>query len=827
MALDSFVPEVRHALRRLIQRPGSTAAMVTILGLGIGISTAVFSVVQRVLLRPLPVPELNRLVVAWEADPAQSGSLIEVSFPYFLEWRERNRSFEDLAAFSSVNWSHEFRTAPRETVASAAVSASFFETVRARPLLGRTFLPHEDSPEAGRVLVLSHALWQRRYAGDPTVLGTTVAGGDASYTIVGVMPREFDFPRGAQVWTPVGPTLDGARRSMTPDAFRGLGVLYVVGRLKEGVPLEAARTDLAGLSRRLSLEDGFSTAGWDARLTPLVDHFLGPATRQALTAVGAASLFVLVLACANVAVLQLVQATFRRSDLATRKALGAGALRIALLQVTEGILLALGGGVAGAFLAHWAVQAVVAFGPSEMPGLREVSLDARALAWAFLATLAAAVAVSLAPTWLASRLSLASLLQARSGSGGRDRRGWQISRLLVTAEVALSIVLLVGSGLLVRSLHELLRVELGFMPAHTLSFSVGLAEERYPTSEQQIAFHRTLLQRLAALPGIRAAGAVHNRPLEHGPIGSDNWVLAFGQPLDRASVTANSVSVNWAPATPGYFAAVGTRLLAGRTFDERDTKDAPKVVVVSESLARRCWPGESALGKRLHTGGAKSDLVDGHFVNVEWQTVVGVVENARYRGIQNPRHDVYLAYEQVPAPLHYVLRTAGDPMALVEAVGSQVRALDASATVDGVAPLTRLVDRALAPWRFTSALLTAFALAALLLTASGLFAVLQHFVAGRTREIAIRMALGAAPRRVLSFVLRQGLGVTALGLALGLALSLALARSLSGMLHGVHENDPLTYVGAAISIALIAAAACLFPARRASRLQPVVILRSE
>jgi len=314
--VGSVSEAVRQALRRLARRPGLTAAIVLILAVGIGLSTAVFSVVRRVLVRPIPVAELDRLVVAWEIDPSREGSLIEVSFPYFQDWRAQNRSFEDLAAYGSVNWSYEFKGPPaRETVSASFVSASFFDTLRARPLLGRTFLPPEDEPVAGRVLVLSYGLWQRRFAGDGSVVGTKVTGGDEPFTIVGVMPREFDFPQGAEVWTPVGPALDADRRrdKWTPAFFRSLGVLYVVGRLKEGVTQEAARADLAGISRRLSVADNFSTTGgWSARVVPLVDHYLGSSTRQALQALAAASGFVLLLACANVAVLLLVQAIRRR-----------------------------------------------------------------------------------------------------------------------------------------------------------------------------------------------------------------------------------------------------------------------------------------------------------------------------------------------------------------------------------------------------------------------------------------------------------------------------------------------------------------------------------
>ena len=823
---------LRHALRQLIRRPGLTTAIVSILALGIGVSTAVFSVVGRVLLRPIPVAELNRLVVAWEFDPSREGSLIEVSFPYFQDWRAQSRSFEDLAAFGSVNWSYEFKGPPsRETVPAAFVSASFFDTLRARPLLGRTFLPHEDEPATGRVLVLSHGLWRRRFAGDPRVVGSKVTGGDELFTIVGVMPREFDFPQGAELWTPVGPALDADRRrsNWTPAFFRSLGVLYVVGRLKEGVTPEAARAELASISRRLSVADTFSTTGgWGARVVPLVDHYLGTSTRQALQALAAASAFVLLLACANVAVLLLVQAIRRRTDLAVRRALGASAAHVVLHQLLDSALLALAGGAAGTLIAMGAVRAAAAFGPAGVPGLTDVSVDAHALAFALLITAVASVIVALAPAGIAARLAIAPTLRSGGAGGGLDRRGFQLTRLLVTTEVTLSIVLLVGCGLMVRSLQNLLKIDLGFVPGHALTFSVGFPDEKYPTTAQNRAVYRTLLERLAALPGVEAAGAVHNRPLEYGPIGSDNWVGVEGQPLDWDSVSKNSLSVNWEAATPDYFRAVGTPLVEGRTFTERDSPDAPKVVIVSRSLARRGWPGQSPVGKRLHTYPAKSELKDGVFVNVEWQTVVGVVEDARYRGIQNPRLDVYLPYSQVTDGLrHLVVRTRGDPLALAGAVREQVRALDADAGVGELTTMQRLVDRALTPWRFASALLGGFAFVALLLTASGLFAVLHHFVSGRTREIAIRMALGADPGRVRRFVLSQGLGVTAVGVALGSALSLVLARSLSALLYGLDERDPWSHLGGVVLIGLIAAIACLLPARRAARVDATVALRSE
>ena len=829
--MDDIRGALRHSSRWFRRQPGLAAAIVLILALGIGVSTAIFSAVRRVLVRPIPVAELDRLVVAWEIDPSREGSLIEVSYPYCREWRAQNLSFEDLAGYGSVNWSFEFKGPPlRERVAAAYVSASFFDTLRARPLFGRTFLPEEDEPTAGRALVLSYGLWQRRFGGDPKVVGTKVLA-DEPFTIVGVMPRDFDFPQGAELWTPVGPALeaDGRRNKWTPGFLRSLGVLYVVGRLKEGVPVETARADLASISRRLSVADGFSTTGgWDARLVPFVDHYLGASTRQALQALAAASVVVLLLACANVAVLLLVQALRRRTDLAVRRAVGASTAQMVLQQLLDTALLALVGGAAGTAVAIGALRAAAAFGPAGVPGLAEVGVDGRALAFAVAVTAATGMAVALAPAWVASRLAIAPTLRSGGAGGGLDRRGLALTRLLVTAEVTLSVVLLVGCGLMVRSLRNLLRIDLGFAPERALTLSLDFAQEKYPSTAENRAFHRRLVERLASLPGVEAAGAVHNRPLEYGPIGSDNWVLPEGQPLDWNSVSKNSITVNWEAVTPDYFRAVGTRLVDGRAFSEHDSSDSPRVVIVCRSLARRGWPGQSPLGKRLHTYPARAELKDGVLVDVEWLTIVGVVEDARYRGIQNPRLDVYLPYGQVSDELrHLVVRTRGEPLALANAVREQVRELDADARVLELTTLQRLVDRALVPWRFASGLLGGFALVALLLTASGLFAVLHYFVSGRTREIAIRMALGADPGQVRRFVLAQGLGVTALGVALGSTLSLWLARSVSTLVYGIGERDPWSHLGGVTLIGVVAVAASLAPMRRAARVDATVALRSE
>jgi putative ABC transport system permease protein len=820
--MTRFARALRLAARRCARRPALAGAVVLILGLGVGVTTAVFSLVQPLLWRPLPVADLHRLLVAWEAEPGR-GAARELSFPYFLDWRAQSRSFEDMAGFGTLTWSHQLRTAAGvETVPYGAVSATFFDTLRARPLLGRTFLPHEDEPGAERVAVLSHGFWQRHFGGDPGVVGRTLHLSGHPFTVVGVMPDGFDLPRGAQLWASVGRELaELHRREGHPPGFeRRYGVLHVLARLKEGVSAETARLELDAISRRLSVEDGLSRQGREARLAPLVDHYLGTSTRRALEALGVASLLVLLLACANVGVLLLVEAMARQDELAVRRALGAGIGRIVSQQLAESGILALGGGLLGALLAWGLVRAAAVFGPADLPALREASLHAGRLAVALLLSAATAVLVTAAPAWFGARLSILSLLKA--GARGADPRGWRMGRVLVASEVALSVVLLVGCGLMVRSLERLLRVELGFEPEGALSFLVAR-----PEGAEERPFQRELLERLAALPGVEAAGAVNNRPLQHGHIGMDASLTVEGSPLDLTSLRANAIMVNWQSVTPGYFRAAGTSLLEGRDFDGRDTPEAPKVAVVSRGLALRAWPGESAIGKRLHTWGAKAAMKDG-LVHLEWVTVVGVVQDARYRGIQDPRLDVYLAAGQAPGGQpYYLVRVKGDPRAWAPAVREQVRALSREAAVEDLTTMTGLVDRALAPWRLTSALLAAFALVALALTATGLFAVLHHFVSQRRREIAVRMALGADARRVRRFVLSRGLQVAGTGLVLGLVLALALTPSLSALLYEVRAVDPWSHLAGAAALLLVAAAACLLPARRAARLDPQAALRSE
>lgn len=816
--------EIGQAARSLVKRPGVAVPAIAVLAMGLGTFVAVSSVVERLLLRPIPARQLGSLVVGWETDPSEPDSLVEVSLPYFFDLRAQSRSFVEMAAFGSVNWSHEIPGAERlEQVPAAAVSASFFHTLGASPLLGRTFEPREDEPGAEPVLVLSYGLWQRRFSGDASVLGSTLPTGER---IVGVMPRNFDYPQGAQLWKPVVGELESVRATMEPLAFRGLGVLYIVGRLGPGVSLDAARSELGDIAARLSLTDGFSTNGWRFALVPIVDHYLGTSTRRALEALAAAASLLLLLACANTALLLLAHTMERRNELAVRQALGASGTRLLLTASIRSLLVTSVACVAGSLMAMAALRGVAAYGPDNLPGIRDLGLDASSLVVGGLATLAVALIVTLAPAWYSLRQPVAPTLKRGAGAH-TDPRGWALGRMLVGSEVAVAVVLLVGSALLVRSLDNLMQVDLGFDPDHTVSFSVDRRDaEGQP--QQDPAFVEAFTQRLRALPDVAAAGAVFLRPLEHGPIGSDGWVLTEGTPLDRASVVANSVSVNWQVATPGYFRAIGTRIVTGRGFSEADSVDAPKVVVVSESVARRCWPGEDPLGKRLHTHGAAISFEDGRFFDVEWMEVIGVVEDARYRGIQRPRPAVYLSYLQAPSPpRHYVVRTHGDPLAVVDAARGAARSLDRTAIVGDVATLESLVDRALVPWRFTAVLLTGFAAVALVLTASGLLGVLHRFVTLHTREIAIRVAVGATPADVTRRVLGQGVASTLVGVAAGIAASFALAGSLGALLYGVSAHDPTSHVAASAFILALASLTCWLPARRAATTDPARVLRAE
>ena len=813
--MDTLRQDLRFGLRLLARRPFASLVAVLALGLGIGANAALFSAVDAVLLRPLPFAEQDRLVVIWERDLARGMARAEVSYPSFADWRREAKSFDGLAALPNAVTETFLLTGSDEPqlFRGSSVSASLFPVLGVPPALGRVFRPEEDRPGAPRVVVLSHGLWRRAFEGDPAAVGRVVTMNGTPFTIVGVMPADFRYPRGAELWTPLEPS--------HPDLVvdRGTAWLQVVGRLRAGVSREDALAEMDGIVRRLAETYEQKTEGRGALVVPIAEDLLG-ATRPALLLLLAAVGVVLLIACANVASLLLAQASERRRETAIRLAIGASRGRILRQRLAETVLLSLLGAAAGLVLAAWGLGALLALAPAEIPRIDEVAIDRRALLFTLAVTLVSALAAGLAPALHAAGRPAGEALRdgGRGATGGLQSRRWRGG--LVAVEAALALVVVVGAGLLARSFVALQQVPLGYDPRGTLTLGVGLPEWKYKEPAEQRRFFRTLLERVRGLRGVEAAGATLLRPLELGPVGINGWVLREGEA--NAQITHNP-AVNYQVVTPGYFRAMGIPLLAGREFDERDVAGAPGVVVLGEAAARRLWPGEDPIGKRLAAPGTPPDG-DGW----KWATVVGLVPDGRYRGLTDVRLDLYVTVEQSPFPVQYlVVRSGGDPAPLAAAIRAEVRGLDKDLPVTGIASLGAIVDGALGGPRFRTLLIGAFALLALVLAGVGIWGVVAWSVAQRTKEIGVRMALGARAPEVVRHVVSQGVLPALLGIGPGLLAVAALARVFEGLLYGVAPADPLTFAGVAALLLAVAAGASLLPAWRAARLDPVVALREE
>jgi putative ABC transport system permease protein len=808
--------ELRVVLRSLGTRPGLSATAVGVFAVAIGANAALFGVVRAVLFES-PARDPGRLLVLWEQDLEHGRELIEVSYSNFEDWRRESRTFADMAAFGSVNWAHVLvLEGEAHRLSSAEVSSSFFETLGARPHLGRTFRPGDDEIGSDRVAVLSYRLWEDRFEKDAGIVGRAIglegdAGEPVPFLVIGVMPEGFEFPRGALLWTPVRPQIAAAVArypdSKLDEVLRGLNVLFVVGRLEEGISREEAEAELDVILERIADEHG-----WPSRTivsTPFLDFHLGGSTRVALRILWGAVGLVLLVACANVAGLLLSRNAGKGRALEIRLALGAGRARLLRGAALESLVLAAAGGALGIALAHAALRLVVATAPPDVPGLANAGLSAEVLAATLALCLLSGLASALVPAWRAS--------SARpEASHARVHGGF------VAAQVALAVSVLVGAGLALGSLRNLYEVELGYDAENVLTFQVPYLGSRYPTVARKHELVGRVLERVEALDGVVSAAAVYQRPLEHGAVGMDGSFIAEGQPLEPETAQQNPM-LNWQAATPGYFQTMSIRLVDGRLFEETDLGDALPVAIVGERLARHLWPEESAVGKRIwETSEGRDD-----FGAPRWRTVVGVVEDARYRELTGTRFDFYVPYQQSQTPVgHVALRTEGDPLALVPAVREAMRRIDPVQPIDGVAALSTLVERAIRPWRFTAVILGAFAAVAVALALSGVFGILAHGVSSRGREIGVRMALGATARQVSELFLRRGLALAVHGALAGLVLALGLTRLIAGFLYGIESTDPSTYAGAAVLVVGACLLASWVPARRAAEVDPNEALRS-
>jgi predicted permease len=808
--IDALRQDLRQAARGLALRPGLTMVAVLTLGLGIGGATAIFSVADAVILRPLPFAAPDRLVMLWQTDRIKDQPFVEMGYPTFRDWREQNRVFADMAGMPSTNqgWVLTGRGEPVPLL-GRWVTGRFFDVLGVAPARGRTLTPADDRAAAPRVVVVSDALWRQRLGADPAIVGQTLVLDDDAFTIVGVMPPGFAYPKGAQLWTPLVPAAGAFAEN--PNVWW----MSAVGRLEPGVSLEQAQREMSGLVERYTHEK-FKEEGLTAVVTPLRDTIFGP-TRPALLALLGAVALVLLIACANVAGLLLVRTAERTRDLALRLALGASAGRLARALLVESLLLAMLGAALGLVLAVAGTPALIALSPADVPRLQEASVDARAFAFAVAAGVLTALVCGLAPMLVVRRVALERELRAgaRTVAPGRGRLG----SLLGVSEIALSLVLLIGAGLLARSFVHLREVPLGFDPDRLLSVALAPSESRYPEPRQWRTFYQDVLTRVRVLPGVESAAAVLLRPL-WGTVGMDwRWTIE-GQSEAEA---ARNPLLNMETVSADYFRTMRIPVRLGRVFTEADVAGQPGVAVIGESMARRAWPGQDPIGKRL-----KIPLPDTEY-HQQWLTVVGVVADARYRELRTGRLDFYMSYLQANHRVqHLVVRTrAADPTTVAPEIRAVVRQLDPGLPLDDVIAMRHVVDEALGGPRFAARVFGAFAAVAVLLSALGLYGMLAYSVTRRTREIGVRVALGARPADVSRLVLREGMRLAFFGIALGLLGAGAAAGVLRALLYGVEPLDPLTFALVPLLLAAVAVLACLLPVRRARRVDPVDALRSE
>jgi putative ABC transport system permease protein len=791
----------------LAKHPGFTLIAIITLAMGIGANTAIFSVVNALMLRPLPYPNPERLVWVDEVSKTRPNNFVFGA--HFLEWREQCQTLEGIAAYSNSELTLTGAGEP-ERVFCGEASENFFPLLGARAFArGRDFTAAEDKPGAERVVILSHELWWRRYNGDPEVLGKTIALDDDSYTIIGVLPADFRYFRSFDLWTPL---------RLDPQAERGgerSRMLEVVARLKPETTRELALAEMETIRERYeaSHPNSLSFANAQTRLVFLQEKLLGD-TRRALLALSGAVGLILLIACANVANLLLARAAGRASELAIRSALGAGRFRLIRQMMTESLLLAGAGGAGGLLLAYWGVQLLGSLNSTESIGdlsqLAVISIDRWTLGFTLIISLLTGLLSGLAPALQLSRPDLNAAL--KDGARGVASHGRRLRGALMVSEVALALILLVGAGLLIRSFVKLLNLDQGYRAENVLTARLTMPD-RYEEA-QRLQFYERVLERIAATPGVTAVGATSLLPLT--PRNLVVWLRVEGRaPQDRereAPVFIGSVS-------PDYFRVMGIGLRAGRFFNDGDRRGAPSVALLTESLARKLFPGEDPIGKRI---GAPTS-------NAEWTTVVGVVADVRHKGVDRALEPtVYLSYRQSP-PMRMALAVRGavEPSRLAPALRSAVLSVDPTMPVHDVMSMDARRANSVAARRFNLLLLGALAGLALALAGVGIYGVISYVVAQRTREVGIRLALGAQPADVLRLLIRHGMALVLLGVALGLIGAFALTRVMTGLLFGVAANDPLTFAGAALLLSSIALLACYLPARKATRVDPLVALRHE
>lgn len=815
--------DLRYGARMLVKSPGITFIVILALALGIGANTAIFSVVDAVLLRPLPYEESDRLVFLNET--SKSMDEISISYPNFTDWRTQNTVFEKIGVSNRSSYNLT-GVGEAERIVTGQVSADLFAALRANPALGRLFTNDEDKPGAAPVVVLSYPLWQRRFGGQASILNQPLTLNGKSYTVIGIMPPGYQYPSRVEMWVPVG-QLSGQVSWQQRGNHPGL---YGVARLKAGVSFEQAKAEMDMIGANLSKQYPDSNAGNGIGVRPLLEIFVGDA-RRPLWVLFAAVAFVLLIACANIANLLLARAQSRQKEMAIRAAMGAGRWRIARQLLTESVLLALIGGTLGMLVAQWGIKLILYISPDAIPRSREISLDWRVLAFTIGLSFLTGILFGLVPALQAGIVDVhETLKETGRGTSGKH---WLRSSLVVV-EVATTLVLLIGAGLMIRSFYRLQKVDPGFSYDHLTSFTVALPQKKYATEEQRAQFYNRLLENLRGLPGVEMTAAASGLPL-----GNNGWQTSFvldGKPPPPREQTP---LMEACLVTPDYFRAMNIPLKSGRYFDDHDDrsslagKDLSKLnenekevaalnaIVIDEEFARRYWPREEAVGKRIRLGNDPKAPV---------LTIQGVVGRVKMEGLSQDSKRVqgYFPHAQVPnGGMTVILKAAGDPNQLIAAVRQQVKAIDPDQPIYSVRTMDEIRAESVAPERLNLTLLSIFAGIALVLAIVGIYGVMSYSVTQRTHEIGIRMAIGAQPSDVFKMVMGQGMMLALIGVVLGLVGAFGLTRLMATMLFGVEPTDPATFAAIAILLTGVALVACYIPGRRATRVDPVVSLRYE
>lgn len=822
--LETLVQDIRFALRMLRKSPGFTAVAILTLALGIGASTAVFSLVDAALLKPLPFPHAERIVFPWRL-PKHGVNLGFDVYPWgrldFLFFSQQSKTFDALGAFLSDSFNLTGTGEP-ERLNGLRVSTGFFPSLGVSPALGRTFTDQEDRLGNAHEVVLGDALWRQRFGADPSILGRSIDLNGVPYAVIGVMPRGFVFPRAnempnvftfapqTQLWVPLA--LD--RRS-APIPYES-DELAVVGRMKPGVTIAQAQTDMDVMGKRLEIGRRNGEGWFNSIVTPLTRQAAGD-TRQPLLLILAAVGVVLLIACSNVASLLLTRSLNRTREFTVRAALGAGASRLIRQSLTESIVLAIVGGATGVCLAELVVYFVKTFGPSSIPRLSETGLDVRILLFAFGVTFFTGVLFGLAPALSTARENLVESLKDGGQRAGSNLSTQNTRNSFLVSQIALALVLVVAAGLLTRSLYHLLAVNPGFRAERSLTFELSLPAAKYSDQTHIVSFYQEALRKLRAIPGVQAAGITELVPLDGA---TESTAIRF---FNAPRLTASDVQMaNYTMVSSGYFAAVGTPILRGRPFLDSDSANSLPVTIISSAMADKYWPGQNPIGKQVAPAGAAFPLA----------TIVGVTADVKRLSIrESPPPEMYVPYTQKVWPslltMDAILRTTEDPASVTASARDAVHSIDPDLPIAKVRTLANIVSTSMTEPLFSALLLAAFGGLALLLATIGMYGVISYSVAQRTQEIGIRMVLGAGPRSVFRMVLGQGTRLAVLGIAMGLAAALAVTRVMSSFLYGVRATDPLTFTAVSLLLLGVALLACFLPARRAMKVDPMVALRHE